>query len=83
MKKTLLAFAAVALLAGCGVNPEQATRILESQGYTEVRIGGYAFFGCSEHDSFRSKFTATGANGQQVNGVICGGLLKGYTVRFD
>lgn len=83
MKRALIVIAALALLASCGVNPEEARRALEAQGMSNVRITGYAFFGCAETDDFSSKFEAIGANGKLVTGVVCSGLLKGVTVRFD
>lgn len=82
MKKLALILASTALLAGCGVNPNEATAALEAQGLTDVKLGGYSLFGCSEKDTFRSKFEAVGVNGKPVSGVVCSGLLKGVTVRF-
>lgn len=77
------AIAAVLVLGGCGANPTTAERILSGQGMTNIEVGGYTFFGCSEDDWFRSTFTALDANGKRVNGVICGGFFKGYTVRYN
>ena len=74
-----LAFAVSA--AGC-TRPTQAQAILEGQGYTNVEITGYALFGCSaENDDFRTGFRATDQRGRTVRGVVCGGFLKGDTVR--
>lgn len=83
MKKLLMIIPMVALLASCGVNPHEARRILEEQGMTDVKIGGYSLFGCSKGDNFSSSFTATSVKGNRVRGVICGGVFKGYTVRFN
>ncbi|PZR92042.1 MAG: hypothetical protein DI537_14550 [Stutzerimonas stutzeri] len=84
MKKiTFLALAGSLLLAGCGVDPNQAHRALSAQGLRDVRLGGYSLFGCDKHDTFRSNFSATGANGQRITGVVCSGWLKGATVRYD
>jgi len=69
-------------LTSCGVNPNEGRRVLESQGLSKVEIGGWSFFGCSERDTFRSKFTAVGVNGKPVNGVLCSSFLKGVTVRY-
>lgn len=69
------------LLAGCGVNVKDGTRVAEAQGLKNVKIGSWSFFGCSKDDAFRSNFTAVDVNGNPVSGVICGGWLKGYTVR--
>lgn len=74
-----------ALLAGCfEVDEVKARRVLEAQGMTEVRIGGRPWFGCGKEDGLASIFTATGANGAPVSGVVCSGYWgKGITVRFD
>lgn len=69
-------------MSGCTDAPK-ATNLLKSQGYTQIQIEGYSFFGCSEEDYWRTEFNATSPNGQRVNGVVCEGILKGQTVRFD
>lgn len=75
---------AALFLSSCGVNHDAGKRAIEAHGITNVEIGGYAFWGCSEDDALRSKWTGIGVNGQPVSGVICGGLLfKSYTVRFN
>lgn len=80
----LISTIAVLALSGCGVPEADAKRAIEAHGITNVEIGGYAFWGCSEDDKLRSKWTGIGSNGQPISGVICGGLLfKGYTVRFN
>ena len=85
MKKIAIvaALAAIALLASCTVDPGKATRALEAQGITQIRLGGYSVFGCSKGDNFSSKFTGLGANGKPVSGVVCSGWMKGTTVRYD
>lgn len=87
MKKTIYSFGLLALLAvtlsSCGVDPKSATRALETQGMKDVKIEGYAFFGCGKEDTFHSNFSAIGANGTLVTGTVCQGWLKGTTVRFD
>lgn len=83
MKKLLALAAVAALLSSCGVNPDKGRAALEAQGITNIEIGSYSFFGCSKGDSYSSSFTGTGANGKPVSGVLCGGILKGITVRYD
>ncbi|MGV1754771.1 hypothetical protein [Agrobacterium sp. CG674] len=83
MKKLLLIAALAASLTSCGVDPGSARRALEAQGITNVTIGGYAWFGCSKGDNMRSRFVGIGANGKVVSGVVCGGWMKGTTVRYD
>ncbi len=81
MKKLLL-IGVLALTAAC-TSPDTATRVLAQAGYTNIQIEGYAFFSCSEDDTFKTAFTATAPNGAQVSGAVCGGWLKGNTIRLD
>lgn len=81
MNKVLVLGFAVVLL-GC-TNGEGAVRALEGAGYTNIKITGYRVFGCSEDDLSHTGFTATGPSGKPVTGVVCGGLLKGATIRTD
>lgn len=63
--------------------PNEARRILEQQGYTNIQIKGYSLLTCSEDDWFRTGFVATGPTGQRVEGVVCRGLLfKNSTIRL-
>lgn len=62
---------------------ERARDLLLSQGMTDVTMTGHRFFGCGEGDVFRNGFTAKSPTGIPVSGVVCGGLMKGQTVRFD
>lgn len=71
-----------ALLSAC-TSPVDAKRVLEQQGYTEVITGGYGWFACSKSDNFSTKFKAKSPSGVPVSGVVCGGILKGSTIRFD
>ena len=75
---TLLSF----MLASCGVDPVAGERALKAQGVTDVKISGWAWFGCAEDDSFRSNFTGTGSDGKPVSGTLCSGWFKGITVRY-
>lgn len=81
MRRVLL-IAAMVALAGC-TDETNARRVLEDSGYTDVRLGGYAFFACSEDDIFRTSFEARGANGRTVRGTVCKGWFKGSTIRLD
>ena len=81
MNKLILCLAIV-FLTGC-TRPEKATLALQASGYTEIKMNGYAFFGCDENDTFRDSFTAKGANGKSVDGSVCGTLFKGSTIRVD
>jgi hypothetical protein len=68
------------VLAGC-TSSNDALRALEGAGYTDIKLGGYAWFSCSQDDSFATEFTATGPSGKQVSGAVCSGWFKGSTIR--
>jgi hypothetical protein len=81
MKKILLSMSL--MLAACApVSEETLNEKVRAAGFTDVRDDGWAIFGCGEHDTFRSKFTAKNAHGQWVSGTLCCGWLKNCTVRF-
>lgn len=72
----------IGFLSACTA-PNEARRILEQQGYTNIEIKGYSLLTCSEDDWFRTGFKATSPAGQQVQGVVCRGLFfKNSTIRF-
>ena len=81
MKKLLLgSLIAVFLLSGC-TDKDKAQRILQKEGYENIIIGGYSFFGCSSDDIFRTDFTAT-KDGNTIDGTVCGGWISGSVVRI-
>ena len=61
----------------------RAARVLRSKGHTDINITGYRYFGCSEDDVYHTGFKAKGINGRNVSGVVCCGIMKGCTVRYD
>lgn len=82
----------VALAAVCTIafgpractRPEQATRLLEQQGYTDIRITGWRPMMAGKDDNVSTGFEATAPNGEKVSGAVTGGMIfKGSTVRFD
>ncbi|WP_372395258.1 hypothetical protein ABMY26_06515 (plasmid) [Azospirillum sp. HJ39] len=77
-----IALASVLLVAACS-DPENARRTVENSGIAEVRAGGYSWFGCGKGDFYATSFTGIGPNGRPVSGVVCRGILKGATIRFD
>lgn len=73
------------LLTSC-TQPDRTVNLLKQQGYTEIKTQPYnigTFFACSEDDQFRTPFTAKSPNGSLVSGVVCSGILKGATIRFN
>lgn len=80
--RKILVLALVLCMVGCS-SPKDAQKALEGAGYTEVRITGYRFFGCSKDDAFSTGFTAKGPTGKEVSGVVCSDWFKGSTIRTD
>jgi len=73
----------VALLA-LGCTDEERTRsTLEQAGYSEIRTGGYGWASCGRDDNYATEFTATNPAGRRVSGVVCCGVVKSCTVRFE
>lgn len=83
MKKLFFCAIIVLALLGCMTDNVEAKRILESEGYTNIKFTGYKCFACSDDDFYSTGFTATSIAGKQVNGTVCGGIMKGYTIRID
>jgi len=82
MKKLCIAVL-MCFSVGCTVSEDKATRILSDSGYTEITLGGFSMYGCSEDDKFSRKFEAKSPTGQRVSGVLCASWLKGATIRLN
>lgn len=64
-------------------DPPEATRVLEQQGFKDIKINGYAWFACAKSDTWQTEFEATALNGTKVKGAVCSGLFwKANTVRL-
>lgn len=81
MKRIALILALVAL-AGC-TDETAARKALEASGFTDIKITGYAYFGCDKNDTFHTGFEARGPKGQFTEGIVCSGWMKGATIRFN
>jgi len=83
MKKLFIGLAIVStiFMTGACTKSNSARKALEQQGYTNISLGGYGWFGCSQGDYYATKFNAKSPTGQAVDGVVCEGLLKGITIR--
>ena len=79
--KRILILLAVATIVGC-TDSRGAYKALDQAGFTKIQTGGYAVFGCGQDDDYATKFTAVNPKGYQVSGVVCGGFLKGSTIRY-
>ena len=78
----LIVLAALLSIAACS-DEQTARRVLEEQGFTEVRTTGWSWFGCGKDDTFSTGFEAKSPRGSSVSGVVCSGWFKGATVRLD
>lgn len=76
----MLAVICMPFLSSC-TDAAASTRALTDEGYTEVEITGYDYFGCSKDDTFHTGFRAKNVKGVVVTGVVCCGILKSCTVR--
>ena len=62
---------------------EKGKKILEQQGYREIKNTGYEMFCCSEDDGYSTGFEAKAQNGEIIKGCFCSSLGKGVTIRFE
>ncbi|MFL5731072.1 MAG: hypothetical protein ACJ75J_16410 [Cytophagaceae bacterium] len=82
MKKIIFTLCLIGLLSSCA-DDKNARRILENNGYKDIRITGYKAYCCSDDDQYSTGFTATNQNGVTVSGCVCTGFSKGGTIRFE
>jgi hypothetical protein len=78
----LAVFGVVAASGACSENPAGMRAAVQDFGFTDVTLGDFAWLGCSKDDMFRRTWVGLGASGARVEGVVCGGWDKGYTVRI-
>lgn len=79
----LIVLSVSVIASGCSDNAG-AKRLLENQGYTNVKTDGHSWFGCAKDDEVATSFTATNSAGKQVSGSVCRGFwAKSSTIRFD
>jgi hypothetical protein len=69
-------------LVSCSNDRNKVQTILEGEGCTRTVVGGWTPFCCDKHDTFTNSFQCT-RNGHSVEGCVCSGWLKGYTVRYQ
>ncbi|QPI13834.1 hypothetical protein MYO4S_00078 [Serratia phage 4S] len=83
MKKIIAAVVMVFSLTAC-TDADNATRLLEANGFDNIEITGYDWFGCSEDDFQHTGFKAQGPTGKEVKGTVCSGIwFKNSTIRFQ
>ena len=72
----------IMLLSGCTA-PDRAVQTLTDAGYSNIKIGEYAWLSCGKGDVYSTSLEATGITGRTVKGAVCNGFFKGATIRFD
>ena len=80
------AFVVILLFGGSKActRPNDARRVLEQQGFSNVEITGWRPFMAGKDDAVSTGFEATAPNGERVTGAVTGGFIfKGATIRFD
>lgn len=66
------------------IDDQSTRRVLTQQGYSDIEITGYRWFGCSKDDWYHTGFKAKSSSGLDLTGVVCEGMFfKGNTIRFD
>jgi len=83
--KYIIPMAGLLLLFPSCTDEEGAKMALESQGFDKIEMTGYTFFGCDEKDTFHTGFKACRGpeNTNCTSGVVCSGLFKGSTIRYN
>lgn len=60
-----------------------AKRVLQEQGYNNIKMTGHQFLMCGDNDVYARGFTAYTKDSILVKGCVCSGINKGYTIRFE
>lgn len=79
----LVAVAVAIMLSGC-VTETKTLKTLDNGGFEEAEITGWKPFSCGQDDWFKTGFKAKNANGKEITGTVCCGLIfKDCTIRFS
>jgi hypothetical protein len=73
----------IVLLFSFGTDEQVAKKALDRNGYTDIQMTGYDFFGCSKGDFFHTGFSGKDSKGNEVRGTVCSGLFRGSYIRID
>jgi hypothetical protein len=65
----------------CDVPLDDMHRLMQQEGVTDVQFGGHAWLECGKGDAFSREFSGV-KNGVHVQGAVCGGAAKDYTIRY-
>gem|GEM_PF-6712676 len=75
MKHAIALLALPVLLSACATSGPDFAGAVEKGGLSQVAIGEMVWSGCGNESEYARKFTARGAAGEPMEGVVCGGLL--------
>lgn len=65
-------------------DPQTFEKLMIQEGILEARQEGMPLVGCSDSDSSALSVKFSGRkNGVPVKGIVCGGYLKAYTIRYE
>jgi len=78
----LLSLLALLLFVSCVTDPEGATELLKSRGYTNIQITGYKPFSCWKNE-IATGFIATNSNNKVDTGCVCENFLTGKRIRIE
>lgn len=71
------------LLPVACTNQKGAVKVLEDQGYTNIKFTGYRYWICGEDYTFTTGFEANSVIGKPVTGAVCEGFMKGASIKLD
>lgn len=63
------------------VSEAKAKRVLASNGFTDIKLTGHSFFGCSKDQPFSETFEAKDVRGYPASGVLCETWFGSVSVR--
>lgn len=78
-----LIFCMVVLTMLDGGEDQNTVKVLEANGFNQVVLKGYDFFGCPKDDIYRTMFEAKNAQGRTVTGTVCKGWFTGAYIRLN
>jgi len=83
--KILIVMLTLFLSTSCSKSTSEVEKVLVRHGCKEgtIKDYGWEFFGgCDKNDFFTNGFECE-IKGEKVEGAVCSGIIKGYTVRWD
>ena len=75
-------FAMICFGFGEGGPEGMALEAAEASGIASPEIEGWAWFACSEDDTFSYKVSGTNVRGDDITATVCCGIVKSCTVRY-